>query len=77
MWYHHASISASVNIFLTNCWILMKLGLTIMLLWITLNLYYKTSYRQQYQHCGHAHLCSKSDGNVATSRLKHVPEIFS
>jgi len=54
----------------------MKLGLTIMSLWITLNLYYIISYNQQYQHCGHAHLCSKSDFSVATSGLKHIPEIF-
>jgi len=51
----------------------MKLGLTIMSLLITLNLYYKISY---HQHCAHAHLCSKSDSSVATSRLKHIPEIF-
>jgi len=54
----------------------MKLGLTIMPLWITLNLHHKISYNQQYQSCDHAHLRSKSDGSVATSRLTHVAEIF-
>jgi len=53
----------------------MKIGLTIMPLWITLNLYYITSYHQQYQHCDHANLCSKSDSSVAKSRLNHVSEI--